>query len=208
MKSIESTGKNVEEAINNALNNLNATKEKVNIEVIDEGSKGILSIIGKREAKVKVTLKKDYISEARDFLKSIFTNMGLMVEIRIKEVNNCLNINLSGANMGILIGYRGETLDSIQYLVGLVINKGNDGQYKRVLIDTENYRGRREETLRRLANRIAHKVKIERKSIALEPMNPYERRIIHSELQNNEKITTYSQGDEPYRRVIVDLKKS
>lgn len=208
MKSIESTGKNVEEAINNALNNLNATKEKVNIEVIDEGSKGILSIIGKREAKVKVTLKKDYISEARDFLKSIFTNMGLMVEIRIKEVNNCLNINLSGANMGILIGYRGETLDSIQYLVGLVINKGNDGQYKRVLIDTENYRGRREETLRRLANRIAHKVKIERKSIALEPMNPYERRIIHSELQNDEKIMTYSQGDEPYRRVIVDLKKS
>ncbi|WP_234118413.1 RNA-binding cell elongation regulator Jag/EloR [Clostridium hydrogenum] len=208
MKSIESTGKNVDEAINNALNNLNTTKEKVNIEIIDEGSKGILSIIGKREAKVKVTLKKDYISEARDFLKSIFTNMGLIVEIRIKEVNNCLNINLSGANMGILIGYRGETLDSIQYLVGLAINKGNDGQYKRVLIDTENYRGRREETLRRLANRIAHKVKIDRKSVALEPMNPYERRIIHSELQNDEKITTYSQGDEPYRRVIVDLKKS
>lgn len=208
MKSIESTGKNVEEAINNALNNLKTTKEKVNIDIIDEGSKGILSIIGKREARVKVTLKKDYISDAMEFLKNIFSNMDMMVEIRIKEVNNCLNINLAGPNMGILIGYRGETLDSIQYLVGLVVNKGNDGEYKRVVIDTENYRGRREETLRRLANRIAHKVKSDRKSVALEPMNPYERRIIHSELQNDESVVTYSQGDEPYRRVVVDLKKS
>lgn len=208
MKSIESIGKNINEAVKNALLELKTTEDKVKIEVLDEGSKGILNIIGKREAKVRVTLKKDYVSEARNFLKSIFRDMGMMVEIRIKEAANCLNINLAGHNMGLIIGYRGETLDSIQYLVSLVINKDNDGQYKRVIVDTENYRARREETLRRLANKIAHKVKLEKKSFVLEPMNPYERRIIHAELQNDKDITTYSEGEEPFRRVVVDLEKS
>lgn len=208
MKSIESVGKNIDEAVKNALLELKTTEDKVKIEVLDEGSKGILNIIGKREAKVKVTLKKDYVLEARNFLKNIFNDMGMMVEIRIKEANNCLNINLAGHNMGLIIGYRGETLDSIQYLVSLVINKGNDGQYKRVVVDTENYRAKREETLRRLANKIARKVKADRKSFVLEPMNPYERRIIHAELQNDRDVTTYSEGEEPFRRVVVDLQKS
>lgn len=208
MKSIESVGKSIDEAVKNALCELKTTEDKVKIEVLDEGSKGILNIIGKREAKVKVTMKKDHVSEAREFLKKIFSDMNMMVEIRIKEVDNCLNINLSGRNMGLIIGYRGETLDSIQYLVSLVINKGNDGQYKRVVVDTENYRAKREETLRRLANKIAHKVKVEKKSFVLEPMNPYERRIIHAELQNDKSVTTYSEGEEPFRRVVVDLEKS
>ncbi|MFL0250102.1 RNA-binding cell elongation regulator Jag/EloR [Clostridium neuense] len=208
MKSIESVGKSIDEAVKNALLELKTTEDKVEIEVLDEGSKGILNIIGKREAKVKVTLKKDYVSEAREFLKKIFSDMNMMVEIRIKESDNCLNINLAGHNMGLIIGYRGETLDSIQYLVSLVINRDNDGQYKRVVIDTENYRAKREETLRRLANKIAHKVKVEKKSFVLEPMNPYERRIIHAELQNDKSVTTYSEGEEPFRRVVVDLEKS
>lgn len=208
MKSIESAGKTVDEAVRNALNDLKATRDKVTVEVIDEGSKGLLNIIGKREAKVKVTLKKDYASEARKFLKDVFDSMGMLVEIRIKESKDCLNINLAGANMGVLIGYRGETLDSLQYLVGLVINKGNGSEYKRVVIDTENYRTRREETLRRLADKIAHKVQVERKAFELEPMNPYERRIIHSQLQNDKNVTTYSEGEEPRRRVVIDLKKS
>lgn len=208
MKSIESVGKNIDEAVKHALIELNTTEDKVKVEILDEGSKGILNIIGKREAKVKVTLKKDYASEAKNFLKDIFRDMGMMVEIRIKETDNCLNINLAGKNMGLIIGYRGETLDSIQYLVSLIINKGNDGQYKRVVVDTENYRAKREETLRKLANKIAHKVKLEKKSFVLEPMNPYERRIIHAELQNDKDITTYSEGEEPFRRVVVDLEKA
>lgn len=110
--------------------------------------------------------------------------------------------------MGILIGYRGETLDSLQYLVSLIINKGHETEYKRVVLDTENYRSKREETLKRLAFRVADKVKATGKFVKLEPMNPYERRIIHSSLQNDKYVDTFSEGDEPYRRVVVDLKKA
>jgi spoIIIJ-associated protein len=110
--------------------------------------------------------------------------------------------------MGILIGYRGETLDSLQYLISLVINKGHEAEYKRVVLDTENYRLKREETLKRLARKIADKVKRTSRAVKLEPMNPYERRVIHSALQNDLDINTYSEGEEPFRRVVVDLKKA
>lgn len=208
MNFIEMTGRTIAEAKQNAISELGVTEDKVDVLVIDEGSKGLLSIIGKRPAKVKVTVKRDYLEEAEIFLKNIFDAMGINAEIKIKEIKDKIKIELIGSNMGILIGYRGETLDSLQYLVSLVINKNHDGEYKRVIIDTENYRTKREETLKRLAIRMSNKVQKSRKTVKFEPMNPYERRIIHSALQDDPYVQTYSEGDEPYRRVVVDLKKA
>lgn len=208
MKSIEITGRTVEEAISNALKELKLDREKVEIEVLEEGSKGIFKLLGAKPARVKATVKRDYLYEAKTFLRDILDKMDLKCEIRVKEENELVKINLNGPNMGILIGHRGETLDAVQYLVSLVVNKDHEEEYKRVILDTENYRLKREETLKRLAGRLAFKVKSTGKYVKLEPMNPYERRIIHSALQNNEYVTTYSEGEEPFRRVVIDLKKA
>ncbi len=208
MKAIEVSGKNIEEAKRNALKQLQTTEDKVEILVLDEGSKGILGFIGTKPCKIRVTVKRDYIEEAKTFIRSILDNMGVMAEIRIKEENNVVNISLTGPRMGIIIGYRGETLDAIQYLVSLIINKDHETEYKRVVLDTENYRLKREETLKRLAEKTAYKVRRNGRSFKLEPMNPYERRIIHSTLQNDKYVYTYSEGEEPYRKVVVDLKKA
>ena len=141
------------------------------------------------------------------FLKDTLKAMGMEVEIALDiDEDGSLSINMSGPNMGILIGKRGQTLDSLQYLANRVANKHQSG-YVRVKLDTENYRARREETLKHLAKNIAHKVKRNRRPVALEPMNPYERRIIHSALQNDPYVTTHSEGEEPYRKVVVRLKK-
>jgi spoIIIJ-associated protein len=206
MKVLEMTGKTVEDALQNALKELKLTEDKVEYEVLDEGHKGFLNI-GSKPAKIRVKVRKDYISDAKTFLGSVLDNMGVKAEISIKEENNAVRISMSGPDMGILIGYRGETLDSLQYLVSLVVNKGGENEYKRVILDTENYRMKREETLKRLAKRIADKVRATNRQVKLEPMNPYERRIIHSALQNDLNVETFSEGDEPYRRVVVDLKK-
>ena len=207
MKVIEITGKSVDDAIKNALSELNVTEDKIEVEVIDEGNKGLFKIIGVKPAKIRVKVKRDYIFEAKAFLRDVLDAMGIKAEIRIKEENDVISINLTGPNMGIIIGYRGETLDALQYLISLVINKGHDIEYKRVILDTESYRTKRQETLKRLAEKTAYRVKKNGKSFKLEPMNPYERRIIHSALQNNPFVKTYSEGEEPYRRVVVDLKK-
>ena len=141
------------------------------------------------------------------FLKDTLKAMGMEVEIALDiDEDGSLSVNMSGPNMGILIGKRGQTLDSLQYLANRVANKHQSG-YVRVKLDTENYRARREETLKHLAKNIAHKVKRNRRPVALEPMNPYERRIIHSALQNDPYVTTHSEGEEPYRKVVVTLKK-
>ena len=144
---------------------------------------------------------------AEDFLKDVFKAMDMVVDIKVTEntEEKSLDIELSGEEMGVLIGKRGQTLDSLQYLVSLVVNKYSD-EYIRVKIDTENYRERRKETLENLARNIAYKVKRTRKTVSLEPMNPYERRVIHSALQNDRYVTTHSEGEEPYRRVVVTLK--
>ncbi len=207
MKIIEITGKSVDDAIKNALSELNVTEDKIEVEVIDEGNKGLFKIIGVKPAKIRVKVKRDYIYEAKAFLRDVLDAMGIKAEIRIKEEQDVISINLTGPNMGLIIGYRGETLDALQYLISLVINKGHDIEYKRVILDTESYREKRQETLRRLAEKTAYRVKKNGKSFKLEPMNPYERRIIHSALQNNPFVKTYSEGEEPYRRVVVDLKK-
>lgn len=199
MKVIEMTGKTIEEAINHGLKELNTSKDKVEIKVIDEGSKGFLNFIGTRPARIEMKLKKDYEKEVRDFLESILKSMNVEANINIKEKKDVIKIDLSGSDMGIIIGYRGETLDSLQYLVSLVINKDQSCDYKRVILDTENYRDKREETLKKLARRLGHKVRETGRPVKLEPMNPYERRIIHSELQNNNYVETYSEGEEPFR---------
>lgn len=208
MKSIETIGKTAEEAVQNALRELNVTEDKVTIEVLEEGSKGFLNIIGVKPAKVRVTLKRDCIRDAKKFLRDILNAMNIKAEIHIEEVNNEININLVGPNMGVLIGYRGETLDSLQYLVSLVVNKNHEETYKRVILDTVNYRHNRQETLKKLALKMGDKVRVNGKTLKLEPMNPYERRVIHSTLQNNAYVITHSEGEEPYRRVVIELKKA
>lgn len=208
MKFIEMTGKTIEDAINHGLMELNTSKDKVEIKIIDEGSKGFLNFIGTRPAKIEIKLKKDYEKEVRDFLESILKSMNVEANINIREKKDVIKIDLSGSDMGIIIGYRGETLDSLQYLVSLVINKDQSCDYKRVILDTENYRYKREETLKKLARRLGDKVSETGRPVKLEPMNPYERRIIHSELQNNNYVETYSEGEEPFRKVVINLRKA
>ncbi|MGG7144980.1 RNA-binding cell elongation regulator Jag/EloR [Clostridium nigeriense] len=207
MKTLEMTGKTVSEALDNALKQLKLTEDRVEYEVLDEGSKGFLNFIGTKPAKILVKVKRDYIEEARLFLRNILNNMKVQAEIRIKEENDIVNIDLTGPKMGIIIGYRGETLDSLQYLASLVVNKDHDVPYKKVVLDIENYRKKREETLVRVAEKTAYKVRKTRRPYKLESMNPYERRIIHSALQDNEYVYTFSEGEEPHRRIVVDIKK-
>lgn len=152
--------------------------------------------------------KEAAIRRAEEFLKGTLNAMNMQVEIKAAfDEEGTLNIDLNGDEMGVLIGKRGQTLDSVQYLTSLVVNKGN-GPYVRVKVDTEDYRRRRKETLENLARNIASKVKRTRKPVFLEPMNPYERRIIHSALQNNPYVATHSEGEEPYRKVVVTLKNN
>ena len=192
----EYKGKNVDEAITNACIDLGIEAAKLEYEVIEKGSNGFLGI-GSKPAIIKAKKNQSVEDIAREFLNKVFTAMELTVKIDIKIVEN---------DMGILIGKRGQTLDSLQYLVSLVINKESE-KFNRVKLDTENYRERRKATLENLARNISLKVKRIKKPVALEPMNPYERRIIHSALQNDKFCTTKSEGDEPYRHVVVMLKK-
>ena len=203
----EYKGKNVDEAITNACIDLGIEAAKLEYEVIEKGSNGFLGI-GSKPAIIKAKKNQSVEDIAREFLNKVFTAMELTVKIDIKivenEKENIVNINIIGEDMGILIGKRGQTLDSLQYLVSLVINKESEKFNK---LDTENYRERRKATLENLARNISLKVKRIKKPVALEPMNPYERRIIHSALQNDKFCTTKSEGDEPYRHVVVMLKK-
>ncbi|NOW88737.1 RNA-binding cell elongation regulator Jag/EloR [Clostridium beijerinckii] len=207
MKSVEVEGKTVEEALNKALSELDANKNMVDIEILDHGSKGLFNVIGVKPARIRVSRKYNYIEEARNFIVHILKGMEVEATIDIKEENDSIIINLSGEKMGVIIGYRGETLDSIQYLVSLVVNKLHELPHKKVILDTEDYRSKREETLKGVAIKTANRVKKTKKSFKLEPMNPYERRIIHSALQEDAFVNTYSEGEEPFRRVVVELKK-
>ena len=202
----EFSAKTVDDAITNALVKLQTTSDKVEYEVVEEGSSGILGLFSK-QAVVRVRKKDDIQETAVEFLSDVFKAMEMNVDIEIEynEVENQMNIELSGDEMGMLIGKRGITLDSLQYLVSLVINKKTE-DYVKVKIDTENYRQRRKETLENLARNLAHKVKRIHKSVVLEPMNPYERRVIHSTLQNDKFVETHSEGEEPYRKVVISLK--
>lgn len=207
MEFIEVSAKTVNDAITEACQKLTVTSDKLEYEVIDEGSSGFLGI-GSKPAVIKARIKSSIEDTAKDFLQDVFEAMNITVVINVKydETENAMDIDLNGDDMGILIGKRGQTLDSLQYLVSLVVNK-NVENYIRVKVDTENYRQRRKETLENLAKNISYKVKRTKRPVSLEPMNPYERRIIHSALQNDKYVTTHSEGEEPFRHVVVVLKK-
>ena len=204
----EFSAKSVDEALTNAMLTLGTTADNLEYEVIEKETSGFLGIFGK-PAKIKVRLKISVENTAKSFLNNVFKAMGISAKIELvyDEVNSNIDINVIGEDMGVLIGKRGQTLDSLQYLVSLVVNK-NSENYIKIKLDTENYRARRKETLENLAKNIAYKVKRTRKAVSLEPMNPYERRIIHSALQNDKFVETYSEGEEPYRKVVVNIKKS
>lgn len=207
MDYIEVSAKTVVDALTEALVTLGATSDQVEYEVIEKGSNGFLGI-GSKNAVIKIRKKQSAEGSVRDFLSQIFAAMQMEVEILVKvdEEEKMIDVELKGAEMGLLIGKRGQTLDSLQYLTNLAVNKNSENYYK-VKVDTEDYRKRRKETLENLAKNIAYKVKRTKRPVSLEPMNPFERRVIHSALQNDRYVTTHSEGEEPFRHVVVTLKR-
>ena len=201
------TGKTEEDALTEAKIALGATTDEIEYEVLEKGTSGFLGIGSKPEV-IQARKKCSVEDYAREFLNNVFAAMKLEVEILIKvnDSDRVIEIELKGDDMGILIGKRGQTLDSLQQLTNLAVNKKSDVYY-RVKMDTEDYRKRRKETLENLAKNIAYKVKRTKHPVSLEPMNPFERRVIHSALQNDRYVTTHSEGEEPYRHVVVTLKK-
>ena len=207
MEFVEFSGKTVDDALTNALVALGTTSDQIEYEVIEKGSNGILGF-GSRDAVIKVAKKSTPEDVVKDFLTDGFDKMNLEVEIITKfdEIEGVIEVELKGPEMGVLIGKRGQTLDSLQYLTNLALNRKSDN-YLRVKIDTEDYRRRRKETLENLAKNMAYKAKRTKRPVSLEAMNPYERRIIHSALQNDKYVVTHSEGEEPYRHVVITLKK-
>ena len=207
MEFIEVSAKTVDEALTEASITLGIPSSEIDYEVIEKGSTGFLGI-GSKNAVIKARKKFSVEDNVKEFLKSVFSAMDLPVEIIVKvnEEEKLIDVELKGEDMGILIGKRGQTLDSLQYLTNLAVNKNSESYYK-VKVDTEDYRKRRKDTLENLAKNIAYKVKRTKRPVELEPMNPFERRVIHSALQNDKFVTTHSEGDEPYRHVVVTLKR-
>ena len=207
MEFVEFKGKTLDEALMQASVELGCASTDLEY-VVSEGSTGFLGLIGSKPFVISARKKKTFVDDVREYLETLFKAMDIQADIKIEfnETENLLDIDVEGPEMGILIGKRGQTLDALQYLISLAVNKKSDS-YIRVKLDTENYRARRKETLENLAKNIAFKVKRTKRSFALEPMNPYERRIIHATLQNDKYVSTRSEGEEPYRKVIVYLKK-
>ena len=205
MDFIEVSAKTYDEAVTEALVKLGLTSDQVKIEVLDKGSSGFLGI-GAKPVKIKVTKNLTVDGYLNKFLSDIFEamKMEVTVHMQIDEEKRSISIDLEGNEMGVLIG--GQTLDSLQLLVNNAVHKNFETYYK-VKIDTENYRVRRKETLENLAKNVAYKVKRTKHSVTLEPMNPFERRVIHSALQNDKYVMTHSEGDEPFRHIVVSLKR-
>lgn len=220
MKSVIKNAKSVDEAIAAALEELGATRDAVTVEILEEGKKGFLGLAGK-EASVRVSLQEDEEAPsavkaenggesavlAEDFLRHILDAMDLKAELSVEtnEEDKSVSIDISGEDMGILIGRRGETLSALQYLTSLAVNRHQE-EYCRIILDTENYKKRREETLKRLAKKLAGNAVRYRRNVTLEAMSPYERRIIHSVLQDDPMVSTYSTGEEPNRKVVIVYK--
>lgn len=207
MKEVEKTGKTVEEAIEKALKELNAKRSDVEVEIAEEPSKGFLGIIGGKPARVKVNLKDQPEQRAERFINKILEAMKLKpLNLKVIEEGDKITFELKGEHLGILIGRRGETLDALQYLVNLSVNKNQENR-KRILIDVEGYRNKREKALQRLALRLAERARGGGKSVVLEPMNSHERKVIHMVLQGRDDIYTFSEGEDPYRRVVISPKR-
>ncbi|GAV22091.1 RNA-binding cell elongation regulator Jag/EloR [Carboxydothermus pertinax] len=206
MREIEVTGKTVEEAINLGIKKLGVNRADVEIEILEQPTKGILGIFGQKPAKVKLTVKSKVVEKAKKFLDEVINSMGVKVSFEVFPREEHILINLYGNDVGVLIGHRGETLDALQFLTNLAANKKEE-QPQRIVLDAQGYRERREKTLIRLAEKVAEKVKQKGRPFALEPMTPQERRIIHTALQNHEGVYTYSEGEEPNRKVIIAPKR-
>ncbi len=221
MMHVEKTGRTVDEAVELALKDLAVTIEEVDVEVVEEPSKGLLGILGSKHARVRVTMKstqgedapaeqgidgyqEDIQPKVEEFLMEVLSEMGLETQLSIVEEEECLFINVEGDGLGLLIGKRGQTLEAVQYITNIVANRYSSKRV-RVIIDAEGYRKRREEVLQQLANRLAHRVERNGESIMLEPMSAHERKIIHTTLQNNPRVLTRSEGEEPNRKVIIQV---
>ncbi|MCP8617207.1 RNA-binding cell elongation regulator Jag/EloR [Salirhabdus salicampi] len=202
MREVTATGSSVEEATRSGLEKLGASRDAVNVDVIDEGKKGLLGIFGSKPAIVKVRLSQDKVKEGEEFIRQVAEQMGVSVDITTERNGKEIGYKLSGKDIAVLIGKRGQTLNSLQYLVQLVVNRDNT-QYYTVLLDAEGYRERRKETLQQLANRLADKAIRTMKEVHLEPMPSYERKIIHTALHDHPKVQTYSDGVDPRRKVII-----
>ncbi|KXZ40757.1 spoIIIJ-associated protein [Alkalithermobacter thermoalcaliphilus JW-YL-7 = DSM 7308] len=207
MRDLQVMGKTVQEAVDKALLELNAKIEDVDVYVLEEPSKGFLGIIGAKPAKVRVVLKDTPSDIVKKFLEDILKTMDINCQISIKQDQDILKVDLKGNQAAVLIGRRGETLDSLQLLSNLALNKHKYDNMK-VILDIENYRQKREQSLTRYAQKMAKQAVKLKKDIKLEPMNPYERRVVHSALQNDRFVTTTSEGEEPNRRVVISLKRS
>ncbi|EKZ4138093.1 protein jag [Listeria monocytogenes] len=201
MRDITAQGSNVEEAIQNALATLETTRDKVEVEVLDEGKKGIFGI-GSRLAMVKVIEKEDGIQVAIDYLLDVATKMGAVITIDVEEVGKDVKLQIKGDNLGMLIGKHGQTLNALQYLTQLIANK-TTSQYKNIIVNVGDYRERRHETLVILANKMADKALKTKRAVHLEPMPSFERKIIHAILSENEEIETHSEGRDPYRYIVI-----
>ena len=206
-RGIEVTGKDIEEAKKLALSQLDLPQERVIFEVLEEPSKGFFGLLGARVAKIRATEKElTPLEKGQEFLKKIFKSMHKDIQIECIEEDINYKFNLIGDDLGVLIGKHGQTLDSLQYLTNMAANKNVTGARVRIVLDVENYRKRREETLCQLAERLANKARKYRTKVVLEPMNRHERKIIHMALQDYADIITYSDGVEPHRKIVVDIK--
>jgi len=208
--SLEIRSKSKEDAINKAIAQLNVTLEELEIEVLEQPTKGFLGFIGAKEGIYKFTVIETELTEleiAKNFVENILRNSNIDSKINVTQDNNLIKVEIEGKDAASLIGRRGETLDSIQFLTGLALNKINKDSHMRVLVDIENYRSKREESLIRYANKVAREVAKTRKTKRLDYMNPYERRIVHSALQNDKYVNTYSEGTDPYRRLVIEYKR-
>jgi len=206
LKAVEKTGKTVDDAVSLALKDLGASREEVEVTVLDEPIKGIFGFFGAKMARVTVSLRNGPSQKATNLLKNVFRSMQMQVGINANEKDHEIQINLEGSDLGILIGRRGETLDSLQYLVNLSVNKNQEVR-KKIIIDIEGYRRRREETLQKLALKLADKAKQRGRNVVLEPMSSQERRIIHTVLQGRDDVYTFSEGEDPCRKIIIAPKK-
>ena len=209
MKSLEIRSKTKDEAINKALAQLNVKSEDLKIEVLENPSKGFLGFLGAKDGLYKFTVieKETEVDIAKAFVENILKNSNIEADLSVTQEGNVIKVDIKGEEASVLIGRRGETLDSIQLLTGLALNKINKNSSMRVVVDIENYRSKREESLIRYAQKVAREVIKTKKTKKLEYMNPYERRIIHSALQNNKSVSTYSEGTDPYRRLVVEYIK-
>lgn len=212
-RSLSLKSKTKEDAILSALEafkneSLDVVESDLEVEVIEAPSKGFLGFIGSKEGTYKITvIKEDEIDIARNFVENILKNAKVEATVNVAQENNLIKVSIEGQEAACLIGRRGETLDSIQFLTGLALNKINKDSHLRVLVDIENYRAKREESLIKYANKVARDVKKTKKTRKLDYMNPYERRIVHSALQNDKYVITYSEGTDPYRRLVIEYKR-